>query len=282
MIGFVEADVKALSEVQQGRYRSAYCGLCRTLQARYGELSRLTLSYDLVFLTLVLDSMYEPSEETGSGRCLIHPVHSRDWRCSRYTEYAADLSVILARHKLLDDWNDDKNLLARSGAKLLATPYAEAAARWPEQVRAVETGLAALREIEQTEAPAPDAAANCFGQLMGPLFDPEHDSVWGTGLRRFGEALGRFIYMMDACVDLEKDLRRGSFNPLRSLGDVSEEEKQMLLKMLIGDCTAEFERLPLVQDVDILRSVLYSGVWTQYARKLRKEKRDAGDDQRSV
>ena len=57
---------------------------------------------------------------------------------------------------------------------------------------------------------------------------------------------------------------------------VEEEEKLALLKMLIAECSAEFERLPLLQDVEILRSVLYSGVWTQYEMKLRREKEKGG------
>ena len=125
------------------------------------------------------------------------------------------------------------------------------------------------------DSPRPDAAANAFGQMMGGLFSVEDDSVWNPRFRAFGEALGRFVYMMDACVELESDRKKGNYNPLLAMyptGDVDEEEKLELLKMLIAECSAEFERLPLVQDVEILRSVLYSGVWTQYALKLKKEK----------
>lgn len=284
MFGFVEADLNALSEAQQARYRGAYCGLCRALKERCGEVSRLTLSYDFVFLTLVLTGMYEPEEQAGSGRCLIHPVHPRAWWRSSFTDYAADMSVLMTWQKLMDDWNDERKLLMLAGAKLTKNRYALAAARWPVQARAIEDGLAELHAIEQSSQTDSDAPAICFGKLMGVLFDPKSDTLWGERLRRFGEALGQFIYMMDACVDLEQDRQKGSFNPLNSLngGGVSEEEKLMLLKMLIGSCTAEFERLPLVQDAEIIRSVLYSGVWNQYAKKIRQEKGDAEGDQRSV
>ena len=280
MIGFVEADLSALNEAQLRRYRSAYCGLCRALRDDSGELCRLTLNYDMVFLVLVLNSMYEPEERSGSGRCLIHPVHARDWTCSRYTEYAADVSVILAYHKLLDDWNDDRNVLTLGGAKLLKSRYDAAAARRPAQCSAVEDGLAELHRIESSGAQDPDAAAKCFGELMGALFVPENDPMWGGRMHAFGAALGRFVYLMDACVDLEQDRKRGRYNPLLAVdGGLNEEDRVTLLKMMIGECAEEFERLPLVQDVEILRSVLYSGVWTQYARMKKKEKRGADDDQ---
>lgn len=281
MTGFILADIPALNEEQRLRYRGAYCGLCRTLRERGGQLSRLTLNYDMVFLLLLLGSMYEPEEHAGAGRCLIHPVRTRSWWSSEYTEYAADAGILIAYHKCMDDWNDDRNLLARGGAEVLRAQYDAAAARRPELCRAVENGIAELGRIEASAEPDPDAAANCFGRMMGAIFTPFSDPVWGERMREFGEAMGRFLYMMDACVDLEQDKKRGRYNPLLAVngGDVSEEERLALLKMLIGECTSDFERLPLVQDVEILRSVLYSGVWTQYAGRLKKEKRNADDDQ---
>ena len=279
MFGYIEANAKTLNEEQLRRYRSAYCGLCRSLRERYGELCRLTLSYDMTFLVLLLNSMYEPDELCGMDCCLPHPFRARAWRRSRFTDYAADMSVAMAYFNLADDWDDEKNLLALGGTKLLHAAYEKVKSHRPEPCAALEEQLAELKEIERAALPDPDAAANCFGRLMGAVFTPEEDSVWSGRIRAFGEALGRFVYMMDACVDYEKDKRRGSYNPLRFMdnGELTEDEKLTILKILIGDCTAEFERLPLVRDVDLMRSVLYSGVWHRYAIKLQKEKRGADD-----
>ena len=69
-----------------------------------GQLSRLTVSFDMTFLALVLGSLYEPSESLGSKRCPIHPTKPQAFAQSEFTDYAADLSVAFAYHKLLDDW----------------------------------------------------------------------------------------------------------------------------------------------------------------------------------
>ena len=277
MFGFVIADVGAFSEEQLKRYRGAYCGLCRTLQARHGELSRLTLNYDMTFLVLLLNAMYEPEEATGSGRCLPHPAHAREWWKSRFTDYAADMNVALAYHNCMDDWNDDRRILPLAEAKLLKRHYAEIAERWPVQCGAIETCMEEIAALEAEKSTDPDAGANSFARLMGVLFTPEADSLWGGHIRTLGEALGRFIYLMDACVDLERDRQSGSYNPMLAAGwgERSEDDRLMLLKMLIGECTAEFELLPIVRDADILRNVLYSGVWMQYA--LQKQKRQKED-----
>ena len=279
MFGFIVANTEALSEAETARYKGAYCGLCRTLQKRHGDLSRMTLNYDMTFLVLLLSSMYEPEEESGEGRCMAHPLHRRSWWKNRFTDYAADMNVALAWHNCMDDWTDERKVLSLTEAKLLRSQYDKVYRTWPRQCDAIEGCMETLRAIESAEEAAPDAAANAFGQLMGELFAVEEDSVWNPRFRAFGEALGRFIYMMDACVDLEKDQKKGNYNPLLALypaGTLEEEEKLALLKMLIAECSAEFERLPLLKDVEILRSVLYSGVWTQYEMKLRREKEKGG------
>ena len=279
MFGFIVANTEALTEEQTARYKGAYCGLCRTLQKRHGDFSRMTLNYDMTFLVLLLSSMYEPEEDCGEGRCMAHPLHRRSWWKNRFTDYAADMNVALAWHNCMDDWADEKKVLSLTEAKLLRSQYEKVYRVWPRQCDAIETCMETLHAVETSEEVAPDAAANAFGQLMGELFAVEEDSVWNPRFRAFGEALGRFIYMMDACVDLEKDRKKGNYNPLLALyptGTVDEEEKLALLKMLIAECSAEFERLPLLKDVEILRSVLYSGVWTQYEMKLRREKEKGG------
>lgn len=265
MFGFVIADQQALTEAQQKRYRGCYCGLCRTLKARHGELSRLTLNYDMTFLVLLLTGMYEPEERSGSNRCGVHPVKPRDWWADEFTDFAADMTVALAYYNCLDDYADEGKRLALAESKLLKGRLDEAAARWPEQCRVIEESMARLSELEKAGCAQPDAAADCFAGLMGELFAVRPDPVWGPRLRAFGERLGRLIYMMDACVDLERDRKRGNYNPLLCIDrQMNSEERLEMLKLLAGDCAAEFEALPIVQDVDILRNVLYSGVWSQY------------------
>lgn len=280
MFGFITADLNALNEDQLRRYRGAYCGLCRTLKQRHGQFSRLTLNFDMTFLALLLSAMYEPDERSGEDRCLPHPRRARPWWASRFTDYAADINIALAYHKCMDDWHDDRRVLPYAEAQLLRRSYARAAERWPEQCCAIEACMEEIAAIEKARTPEPDAAANSFGRLMGTLFVPEQDSFWGERLRAFGEALGRFIYMMDACVDMERDRKSGSYNPLLLSGwDArSEEDRLTLLKLLIGECAAEFERLPIVRDADILRNVLYSGVWTQYFAQKKKEKEDTPNE----
>lgn len=276
MFGFIEANIPALNEEQLQRYRGCYCGLCRSLKARHGQLSRVTLSFDMTFLVMLLSSMYEPEESAGEGRCGVHPIKSRCYWQNKFTDYGADLNVALAYFNCLDDWKDEGNILRWFQAKLMKRSYNRIAAQWPRQCGTIERCISELSAIEKKGGEDPDAAANCFGELMGELFVYRDSEVWAPRLRAFGAALGRFIYMMDACVDFEKDKKHGKYNPLVKMGkdSLTEEDKQLILKMLAGECSMIFEQLPLLQDVDIMRNILYSGVWQQYAMALRKNKED--------
>ena len=123
MFGYVIPNQAALDDEAKARYRTAYCGLCRRIGALHGLRGRLTLSYDLTFLDLLLSSLYEGESEcvTGSGHCPIHPIRKVDWRHSGPTDYCADMSVALHYYNAADKWNDDHSLLA-SASKSCWTP----------------------------------------------------------------------------------------------------------------------------------------------------------------
>ena len=106
---------------------------------------------------------------------------------------------------------------------------------------------------------------------MAQLFVVEED-LWSPALRQMGQALGRFIYLLDAAVDFDKDKRKGKYNPYLAMGmekDWARWEEYLVLTM--GRCTASFEMLPLVQDKALLDNILYSGVWVNYRGKRKEE-----------
>ena len=48
-----------------------------------------------------------------------------------------------------------------------------------------------------------------------------------------------------------------------------------LLSMLLADCTIAFEKLPMVQDITLMRNILYAGVWQKYNQAFyRRDKRE--------
>ena len=108
---------------------------------------------------------------------------------------------------------------------------------------------------------------------MAELFDYRQDH-WSPELRSIGFNLGKYIYLLDAYDDLARDERKGAYNPLRTLSREPGYEKEMreIFELLLANCARSFERLPCVEDVDLLRNILYSGVWLKYHCKNAKKK----------
>lgn len=270
MFGYIMANVMDLSEEEKERYHAAYCGLCHTLGERYGISAKLGLSYDLTFLVLLLSSLYEPSEKTAASRCLIHPTKKHTYICNRFTEYAADMTVALNYHKCLDDWKDDRNLPKKCYAAVLSSAYKRVKEMWPVQCSAIESELIVLSDIESGMVHIPDSAANCFGKLMEELFIMEKDH-WEPYLRQIGYHMGRYIYLADAAVDYDEDQKKHRYNPLVALTTTPGELRPVLMNVL-GDASAAFEHLPLVQDINILRNIMYSGLWIKYNQTMERSR----------
>lgn len=271
MFGYLTAQTELLTPEQLARYRACYCGLCRSLKDRHGQLGRLTLNYDMCFLVLLLDSLDEPELRQGEEPCIAHPRTPRAWQRTENSDYAADLTVALAYNKCLDDWHDDASPLALAETAALRRSYRKVQALWPRQCEAIEQGLRALGELEKNGEADPDAAAACFGALMAELFVRREDR-WAPQLRSLGDALGRFIYILDACMDLDKDALLGRYNPLRRrYGMNNAAAFRDILKMLLGDAVRAFDALPLVQDAGLMQNILCAGLWAAFDKKFGSE-----------
>ena len=269
MVGYLIASASSLTEEERIRYKATYCGLCRTLKDRHGQISRLTLNYDMTFLILLLQSLYEPEEKSGVETCIAHPREKREWWRSEISDYAADMNVALAYLNRLDDWRDDGSVLALAESGILKKAYQETAEKYPRQCAAMEQSIMELSYLEKNGIEDPDAAAATFGHLLGSVFVWRED-LWQEPLYRLGDSLGRFIYLLDAAVDLEKDAYKDSYNPFRKYYGLDNEERfRDILKIFLADAIIQFDFLPLVKDVGLMKNILCSGLWTVFDEKFR-------------
>lgn len=276
MFGYVICNRKGLSNKEQNRYQSMYCGLCKALEKKFGHLERFTLSYDMTFLALFLCALYEPEETEREFRCPCHPMHKRTYLENMYIDYAADMSIALTYHKCMDDWQDEKKKSAKVFLKLLEKEYQDVKTKYPRQCEAIEQSLKDLSVIEKQQPQMVDEAINCSGRMLSEVFVYK-DDFWAESLRIFGYELGRFIYLMDAAMDYKKDIKKKNYNPLHYMNKKPEEVEEYLT-ILIGDATKQYEKLPIVQDAHLIENILYGGVWQQYYMRVKEKK----DDNRSV
>ena len=278
MFGYIVVNKPEMKFREFDMYQSYYCGLCKSLKDRYGKRGQMTLSYDMTFVALLLTSLYEPETASGYRRCVAHPVEKHLYRQNEFTDYAADMNLALAYHKCKDDWIDDRSVAAAGVAKLFESKYLAISERYPRQCSAMEEMMYDLRQAELCGEAGADHSAALFGKMMGEMFVWREDR-WSECLRAMGQSLGEFIYIMDACMDLDADAKRKRYNPFMQYHGSTDNEQRFrdILKMILGQCVWHFDRLPLVQDAGILKNILCAGLWAQFEKKYSNKKGPSND-----
>lgn len=277
MFGYIIVNKQEMKFRDFELYQSYYCGFCRKLKEKYGIRGQLTLSYDMTFLILLLSGLYEAQETAGSCKCVAHPFDRHSTRSNQFTEYAADMNVILTYYHCMDDWEDEKKLLKRGYAGVLKPAFQKAESLYPEKAKRIERELVQLKKYERDRERNLDMPAGCFGNIMAEIFAYRNDE-WQEELQKMGFYLGKFIYLMDAYEDIEKDEKNVCYNPFAFSykEEGFEEEVRRILRMMMAECSKSFEKLPILEYTEILRNILYSGVWCrfEYVRGKRKEQQE--------
>lgn len=148
MFGYVIINKGDMKFKEFDIYHSYYCGLCQMLKKQYGFTGQLTLTYDMTFAVMLLSSLYEPEVSEDVVNCVAHPFEKHQTRQTIYTEYGADMNVLLSYYKCMDDWADEKKLTGFTYAKLLKKGYHRAYNKYPEKARRIEN---LLRELSREE-----------------------------------------------------------------------------------------------------------------------------------
>lgn len=276
MFGYININQKIMTEENKKAYQAYYCGLCRRLKSNCGTKGQVLLDYDMTFLVVLLTGLYELSNESAEITCALHPTKRRTVWTNEATDYAADMNVILAYHNLIDDWKDDKAYSKKAFAKMLDKDYTRIMQKYPRQVKAIEEYIRRTEEVERARETNLDAVAGLTGEMLGEVFCWKEDE-WAEEMRTLGFYMGKFIYIMDAYEDYAVDMRKGAYNPLVYMNREKDQDLDTLVRLLLtsmmAECAKSFERLPILLHADILRNVLYSGVWSKYEYlQLKKRK----------
>ncbi len=263
MFGYIVPAPDALSDDDRELFRSFYCSLCREIGKR-SQLSRLSLSYDMTFLAILISSLMdeEPVWEK-AVRCPLHPMKKTPYITGDAISYAADMSVVLIKAKLDDDARDEKNPICSIANALIR-----------ENITGIDAAKAAVFEclselaaIEENNIKNPDAAADCFARLCGEMFKlspaPESEK---KALYWLGYNLGRWIYLTDAYQDLDHDIKKNSYNPFAD-GQAAEQIRERdgdeitaMLDFTLAEAAAAFDLLSVKRYKTLLENIIYIGL----------------------
>ena len=236
MFGYVRPLTDELKVCELHAYKGCYCGVCRAIGARSGQLARMLLRYDCAFLAAIVGA------ETGETaykkrRCLFHPFRGKRPVAvsSPAVDYAADVNVLLGWHALNDRRRDDGSVIAAGLCLLLRGARKRAAKARPALDAEIARCLLDLAAIERRTDICTDEPSDVFGRIMravaehAPLSRREDLPAWQWMFYN----LGRWIYLIDAWDDLPRDRKRGAFNPFLTAGDTKEDAAFLLHMSLL-------------------------------------------------
>jgi hypothetical protein len=289
MFGYITPEKGELKLREFEVYGAYYCGICRSVGARYGQLPRLLLCYDFVFLAMLLASVSDAPDATRSFRCLVHPMRKRAVvGISPVIDYAADMMLLSAYYKLRDDRSDEGSPRGLAGEALLSGAVRKVRKTYPEKAREIDACMRELGRLEQEGCDSFDRVADPFARLMEEMLDyacdePEeagrplrHAANLRYAFRRIGRSLGKWLCLIDAYDDAEDDLRRGSYNPLVLCYGYGQAENEGESATLFRERIAERVRfsamlylseiaeiaalLPIRKNKTILENIIYMGL----------------------
>ena len=95
MFGYITVNRAELKVKESAAYDAYYCGLCHALHGLHGRAGQLTLTYDMTFLVILLNGVYEHEMHEKTGRCLVHPMKNHTERWNDFSSYCADMNILL-------------------------------------------------------------------------------------------------------------------------------------------------------------------------------------------
>ena len=202
MFGYIAINKPEIKFKDYDMYQSYYCGLCKRLKECYGRRGQITLSYDMTFLIVLLTGLYEPETDVTTVNCIAHPFQKHTARTNRFSDYAADMNLILTYYKCKDDWEDERKKKSLVLSHALKSKIDAIEKKYPKKVAVTSENLQKLSALEKENETDLDKMAGLFGEIMAELFAYTEDE-WEFSLRKIGFFLGKFIYLLDAYDDIE-------------------------------------------------------------------------------
>lgn len=270
MFGYVTPCKMELKVKDYEKFKAYYCGLCHSIKKNYGNLPRLALNYDMTFLAVLLDSISEDKTCMKKFKCAIHPTKTKILiHSNKALDYAAQCNIVLTYYKLIDNINDDKSIKSR-----LASVFLKGSIKDDKMNEYVQQSLNKLSKLENDASSLSiDEISDAFADLTGYILSnyPDVPDEYKEKLYWFGYNLGKWIYIIDAWDDLEKDLQQGKHNTLNAiynkknrsfeiLRDEIKETVDYILVACASTCAELLNELIVKKNKDLLDNIVQFGL----------------------
>ncbi len=281
MFGYIKSDFPNLYVKDVRLYKAMYCGLCKSIGKICGTNGRFTLNYDLAFLSILIHNLSDVDVKIEDQNCIIHPFAKRPIAISdSLTESIAALNVILAHYKICDDvFDSGKGKFKRT---LLASSYKRAKKSQPELDKLVSNMYKKLVEYEKTNGESIDISADPFGNMILEIVKLLLGENSTAEVESLSYSLGKWIYLIDALDDFDKDIKNKNFNVfVNAYKDASTKEEliqkhgvdiSIIFGSLLDEIALLSTKLNYKFNHDLINNVLLFGLKNQTKQIMENKK----------
>ena len=279
MFGYIRACKPEMRLKEFEMYKAVYCSLCKELGRLYGPLARMTLSYDFAFLAILNMSLSSDKCSLTRKMCTCNPLKKCQYLSEKSgLEMPASAAMIMLYYKLLDNIDDEKGIkkvlyLALRG--IYSKAHKKAAKEYPDIENIFLDYIKEQKLLEAENCESADRAADPTAKALSKVFEfCSDDETEKRILSRMGYCIGRYIYLLDATCDLEEDVKKGNYNPLKTYAEDKDYKKNVIVPQLYiaaSETAKAFELLDVKKMKNILDNIIYLGLEETFKKELNYE-----------
>lgn len=286
MFGYVTPCKMELKVKDFEKFKAYYCGLCKSIKKNYGNLPRMALNYDMTFLAILLDSFQDKKCEFKKQGCIVHPTGKKVVIVNNDAlDYAAFCNVSLAYYKLLDDVWDDDSIKSKIYSSILKNYIAKVPQNLGLLHNKIEEKLKELYFLEKNaKGKNIDELSSPFAELTGIILS-SYNETYKDKLYWLGYNLGKWIYIIDAFDDLEKDMQKNKFNalnaaynssnlPYNEFYNIIADRVDFLLVSCAANSYESLESIDLIKNEDILKNILQFGLMEKMDKVFKRSENE--------
>jgi len=282
MFGYVNVKKERLSKGESGLWQSFMCALCMSTKNQFGNAARLIVGNDVTFLSVLFHSATDADVKVTQKHCFSHPIRKQTMlETDELSDKLACANVLLAYYNAADDVADGGGSKAKTALRMLKKPF-EKAKSWTTLEAVIRENCQALFELEKQGCDNIDEVCHPFSNLTAQLCRQVVGEQAEGFLTDLCYNVGKWIYLIDALDDVEKDIKNKNYNPfvcayrLESVADAKNhlDEIKFLMYAVLNRVASCYNDLGLKKYACLTRNVVYVAMRDTTKKILEKIKGD--------
>lgn len=268
-------DIKTCSLKKETK-RFYACNVCNSLSSRYGRLSRMLLTNDAVYLSLLIAAQQRPFSTYSKSFTPCRPWSKKSLSLPEF-EYPAAVSLLENGVNLFDDIKDEKSVQS----KILYFYYKNKIKQAEINLRSFGVSIQSINDLIENQQKRECNLGKNLGYYSS-VTEEMYSSIFAQTaflanasqnyqyLENVGRDVGRIAYFLDGYMDFEQDQKKGRFNVFSKI-DVLSHNNQEKNKLILSEIVHEglnrikenITKIELYRHADTIRYIVTDGLKTR-------------------